>query len=137
MGDLGIQGCYEQAKSAGYTVFAVQGEEGKCFTTATAEDTYQRYGRAAGCAEADRSWGLNEVYKISMRAFEIHVYCKLEFYIYIYIYLHLLILNSVVEPTTTIGTSGNIALQVVFFAYKVFSRSRIINKLSTPYRFSI
>ena len=65
-GVLGVQGCYEEAKSLGYTVFGVQ-YGGQCFTTATADDTYTKYGAGKGCSSAGTggTW-LNEVYRISM-----------------------------------------------------------------------
>ena len=63
-GNLGVQGCYKEAKSAGYTVFGVQ-NGGQCYTTATAYDTYSRHGYGSGCSSSGTGgvW-TSEVYKI-------------------------------------------------------------------------
>ena len=60
----GIQGCYEKAKSLGYEIFAVQ-NGGQCFTSATAGDTYKKYGASTDCKD-DGTGGsfCQEVYKI-------------------------------------------------------------------------
>ena len=63
-GVKGIQGCFERAKALGYDVFAVQ-YRGQCFTTATAGETYKKYGPSNGCSASGTggAWA-NEVYKI-------------------------------------------------------------------------
>ena len=63
-GALGIQGCYERAVAKGYNVFAVQ-SGGDCFTTSTAENTYNIYGPSTMCSN-DGTGGFlcQEVYKI-------------------------------------------------------------------------
>ena len=63
--DLGVQGCYKWTRNKGYTVFGVQ-YGGQCYTTATAEETYDKYGSGRGCSSAGTGAGwLNEVYKIT------------------------------------------------------------------------
>ena len=57
-----VLGCYEKAKSLGYTIFALQ-DGGKCYTTATAQDTYWKHGRGTGCSDVGGAW-LNSVYEI-------------------------------------------------------------------------
>ena len=61
---MGIQGCFERAKALGNDVFAVQAGS-QCFTTATAGETYNKYGASSGCSASGTggSWA-NEVYKI-------------------------------------------------------------------------
>ena len=71
-GMLSVQGCYERALSKGFRVFGIQGGAvletmGQCFTSATAGDTYNQYGRSTECI----SQGLggqfcNDVYKIGI-----------------------------------------------------------------------
>ena len=71
-GMLSVQGCYERALSKGFRVFGIQGgvpfaTRGQCFTSATAGDTYNQYGRSNECI----SQGLggpfcNDVYKIGI-----------------------------------------------------------------------
>ena len=47
-GDLGIERCYEKARSLGNRVFAVQ-DYTRCYTTSTAGDTYRKYGSTTNC----------------------------------------------------------------------------------------
>jgi hypothetical protein len=63
-GTIGIQGCFERAKALGNNVFAVQ-YGGECYTTATAGETYNKYGVSNGCYASGTggSWA-NEVYNI-------------------------------------------------------------------------
>ena len=71
-GSLGIEGCYQRAKELGNEFFAVQ-FHGQCFTSATAGDTYKKYGISNDCPEDGNggSW-CQEVYKIS----KINILCK-------------------------------------------------------------
>ena len=57
-----IQKCFELAKRLGNTVFSVQ-YNSQCFTHATAENTYARYGRATGCRNGRGGGWRNDVYK--------------------------------------------------------------------------
>ena len=68
-GFLGIEGCFERAKTLGNDVFAVQ-SGGECFTTATAGQTYNQYGPSNGCSKAGTggTW-CQEVYKIGKVGF--------------------------------------------------------------------
>ena len=64
-GKLGIADCYERAKTLGNEIFAIQyGSE--CWTTATAKDTYKKYGPAKGCCSEHGTGGryCQEVYEI-------------------------------------------------------------------------
>ena len=59
-----IELCFEKAKRLGYGVFAVQ-YGNQCFTSATAEETYQKYGPADACPESGTGGPMiSEVYKI-------------------------------------------------------------------------
>ncbi|XP_066295931.1 sushi, von Willebrand factor type A, EGF and pentraxin domain-containing protein 1-like isoform X4 [Branchiostoma lanceolatum] len=59
-----IEKCYQVAKDRGYHVFAIQ-HGGWCASSATARDTYQKYGPSSNC-EADGEGGgwANQVYEI-------------------------------------------------------------------------
>ncbi|CAH1240008.1 SVEP1 [Branchiostoma lanceolatum] len=59
-----IEKCYQVAKDRGYHVFAIQ-HGGWCASSATARDTYQKYGPSNNC-EADGEGGgwANQVYEI-------------------------------------------------------------------------
>ena len=63
-GTIGIQGCFERAKALGNDVFAIQ-HGGECYTTATAGETYNKYGASNACSASGTGgiWA-NEVYKI-------------------------------------------------------------------------
>ena len=65
-GVLGIDGCYERAKSKHFDTFAVQ-SGGQCFTSPTASDTYRIYGPSKGCSSdgTGGTWS-QEVYKIGI-----------------------------------------------------------------------
>ncbi|XP_035693285.1 uncharacterized protein LOC118427555 [Branchiostoma floridae] len=58
-----IKKCYQVAKDRGYKVFAVQ-DSGQCFSSATAADTYRKYGPSTGCAEGEGGSWSNDVYEI-------------------------------------------------------------------------
>ena len=68
LGDYGqesaILACFEKAKGLGYDVFAIQAGNA-CFTSATAEETYQKHGPSESCPESGTGgdW-INAVYKI-------------------------------------------------------------------------
>ena len=58
---MGVKGCYDRAKELNYTVFAIENEK-SCYTSLTAENTYQKYGPSVkGCSHVT---GINEIYKI-------------------------------------------------------------------------
>ena len=63
---MGIDGCYERAKSKHFDTFAVQ-SGGQCYTSPTASDTYRIYGPSKGCSSdgTGGTWS-QEVYKIGM-----------------------------------------------------------------------
>jgi len=61
--DLVIQKCYEKAKSAGNSFFAVQ-NGGECFTAPTAGKTYGKYGRSTGCMHGRGGHWRMTVYRI-------------------------------------------------------------------------
>ena len=69
---LSVQGCYERALSKGFRVFGIQGgvpfaTRGQCFTSATAGDTYNQYGRSNECISQGLGGGFcNDVYKIGI-----------------------------------------------------------------------
>ena len=63
-GHTDIQGCFERAKALGNNVFAVQNGK-ECWTTATAGETYNKYGVTNGCSASGTGGKMaNEVYKI-------------------------------------------------------------------------
>ena len=63
-----IQKCYEAAKERGFTYFAVQ-HGGWCASSATAAETYKKYGGANNCQDGEgRGWA-NDVYKINYGKF--------------------------------------------------------------------
>ena len=64
-----IEKCYEAAKKRGYKVFAVQ-DGGWCASSATAENTYDKYGPYHTCASDGEggAWG-NQVYFIRGKVF--------------------------------------------------------------------
>lgn len=63
-GIFGLWGCYERAISKGYNVFGLQ-YGGECFTTSTAEKTYDIYGPSNRCSDDGTGGDLSqEVYKI-------------------------------------------------------------------------
>ena len=64
-----IQKCYDAAKSFGYSVFAVQ-HGGWCASSATAGDTYNKWGKSNKCKHDGEGGGwANQVYKISNGVF--------------------------------------------------------------------
>ena len=60
-----VQKCYKAASFLGFKVFAVQ-DGGQCFSSATANATFDRYGRSTECL-SDGAGGpmANQVYKIN------------------------------------------------------------------------
>ncbi|XP_066287702.1 uncharacterized protein [Branchiostoma lanceolatum] len=59
-----LEKCYTVSRGLGYSVFALQ-NGGWCASTATAQDTYQRYGASSACAADGEGGGYaNEVYQI-------------------------------------------------------------------------
>ncbi|XP_035694138.1 neurogenic locus notch homolog protein 1-like [Branchiostoma floridae] len=58
-----IKKCYQVAKDRGYKVFAVQ-DSGQCFSSATAADTYRKYGPSTRCTEGEGGFWSNNVYEI-------------------------------------------------------------------------
>ena len=67
-GVLGKKDCFQRAKYLGYDVFAIQ-NNGECFTTSRAGETYKQYGRSKACS-ADGSGGVLalEVYNITKKS---------------------------------------------------------------------
>ena len=69
---LSVQGCYERALSKGFRVFGIQdgtplSTRGQCFTSATAGDTYDKYGSSDQCVSQGLGGALcNDVYKIGI-----------------------------------------------------------------------
>ena len=75
---LSVQGCYERALSQGFRVFGLQGGDlgfgiggfgtrGQCYTSATAGDTYDQYGRCNKCiSQGSGGKFCNDVYKIGI-----------------------------------------------------------------------
>ena len=59
-GTLNKQGCYDRAKSLGYSVFAINNGS-KCYTSPTAWSTYKKYGPIHSLCNGSLS---NEVYQI-------------------------------------------------------------------------
>ena len=59
-GTLNKQGCYDKAKSLGYSVFAINNGS-KCYTSPTAWSTYKKYGPIHSLCNGSLS---NEVYQI-------------------------------------------------------------------------
>ena len=63
-GKLGLQRCFERALVQNNEVFALQ-EGGTCFTSATADATYDKYGPSDRCQDDGRGGNqASEVYKI-------------------------------------------------------------------------
>ena len=61
-----LKWCYEGAKRLGYDVFAIQ-RGGECYTSATAGNTYMKYGRPEkDCCSEDGTGGIRcqEVFRI-------------------------------------------------------------------------
>ena len=58
-----IHKCFLAADSRGFQVFALQ-DGGQCFSSATAAETYNKYGEASGCAGGEGGSGTNDVYWI-------------------------------------------------------------------------
>ena len=75
-GNLGLQRCFERALSLGNKIFALQGIQGKtCYTSATAEQTYNKHGPSDKCQEDGRGGFLaSEVYEIIAGIFKKYVF---------------------------------------------------------------
>ena len=58
-----IHKCFLAANRRGFQVFAVQ-DGGWCVSSATAAETYSKYGEANGCAGGKGASGTNDVYRI-------------------------------------------------------------------------
>ena len=63
-----IEKCYEAAKERGFKYFAVQ-NGGWCASTATASETYKKYGGANNCQGGEGGAWANDVYKINYGKF--------------------------------------------------------------------
>ena len=58
-----VKDCYNFAKSQGWTVFAVQNQN-ECYTSADAENTYQKHGKVDRCSNGKGGFNALDVYKI-------------------------------------------------------------------------
>ena len=58
-----IHKCFLAADRRGFQVFAVQ-NGGQCLSSATAAETYNKYGEANGCSEGKGGYLANSVYWI-------------------------------------------------------------------------
>ena len=59
-----IQSCYLAAKSLQHDIFAVQ-DGGQCFSSSTAESTYNKYGKSTNCVGDGKGGPMaNDVYRI-------------------------------------------------------------------------
>ena len=58
-----IHKCFLAANRRGFQVFALQ-NGGKCYSSATAAETYNKYGEANNCAGGKGGYGANDVYWI-------------------------------------------------------------------------
>ena len=58
-----IEKCYKVSLSLGYKVFAIQ-DDGQCFGSAEAEQTYNKYGISTGCHGGEGGSMASSVYKI-------------------------------------------------------------------------
>lgn len=68
-----IEKCYEAARKRGFKVFAVQ-NGGQCFSSATAENTYDKHGASSACrVDGEGAAWANQVYFIRGKMSEIFI----------------------------------------------------------------
>ena len=57
-----VTGCFDRAKSLGFSIFAVQ-NGGECFTSGGAHETYNKYGVSSDCVSGNGGYWANNVYE--------------------------------------------------------------------------